>query len=119
VNSLIATAEAVSAAGATARFVDVNPISARPAAVIGERALNPRVYGVIPVHLYEARGIASAVHDPVAIHAPKRTRTLGYPPGSQPVAAEMAEQLLLRADPGQSDAQIGGIAAAVAEVTRR
>jgi hypothetical protein len=44
---------------------------------------------------------------------------LGYPPGSQPVAAEMAEQLLLRADPGQSDAQIGGIAAAVAEVTQR
>jgi dTDP-3-amino-3,4,6-trideoxy-alpha-D-glucose transaminase len=53
-NTFIATAEAVSAAGATPRFVDVDPITGLLTADIVERALNPRVRCVMPVHLYGA-----------------------------------------------------------------
>jgi dTDP-3-amino-3,4,6-trideoxy-alpha-D-glucose transaminase len=53
-NTFIATAEAVSMAGATPRFVDVDPASGLITAEIVERALNPRVRCVIPVHLYGA-----------------------------------------------------------------
>jgi dTDP-4-amino-4,6-dideoxygalactose transaminase len=53
-NTFIATAEAVSMAGATPRFVDVDPDSGLITAEIVERALNPRVRCVIPVHLYGA-----------------------------------------------------------------
>jgi dTDP-3-amino-3,4,6-trideoxy-alpha-D-glucose transaminase len=53
-NTFIATAEAVSMAGATPRFVDVDPVSGLITAEIVERALNPRVRCVIPVHLYGA-----------------------------------------------------------------
>ena len=53
-NTFIATAEAVSMAGATPRFVDVDPDSGLLTAEIVERALNPRVRCVIPVHLYGA-----------------------------------------------------------------
>jgi dTDP-3-amino-3,4,6-trideoxy-alpha-D-glucose transaminase len=53
-NTFIATAEAVSMAGATPRFVDVDPQSGLLTAEIVERALNPRVRCVIPVHLYGA-----------------------------------------------------------------
>jgi dTDP-4-amino-4,6-dideoxygalactose transaminase len=53
-NTFIATAEAVSMAGATPRFVDVDSVSGLMTAEIVERALNPRVRCVIPVHLYGA-----------------------------------------------------------------
>ena len=53
-NSFIATAEAVSIAGATPRFVDVDPGSGLITAEIVERALTPKVRCVIPVHLYGA-----------------------------------------------------------------
>jgi dTDP-4-amino-4,6-dideoxygalactose transaminase len=53
-NTFIATAEAVSMAGATPRFVDVDPRTGLLTAEIVERALNPRVRCVIPVHLYGA-----------------------------------------------------------------
>jgi dTDP-4-amino-4,6-dideoxygalactose transaminase len=53
-NTFIATAEAVSMAGATPRFVDVDPVSGLLTAEIVERALDPRVRCVIPVHLYGA-----------------------------------------------------------------
>jgi dTDP-3-amino-3,4,6-trideoxy-alpha-D-glucose transaminase len=53
-NTFIATAEAVSAVGATPRFVDVDPVSGLLTAEIVERALAPRVRCVIPVHLYGA-----------------------------------------------------------------
>ena len=53
-NTFIATAEAVSLAGATPRFVDVNPATGLLTAEIVERALDPRVRAVIPVHLYGA-----------------------------------------------------------------
>ena len=53
-NTFIATAEAVSLAGATPRFVDVDPVSGLLTAEILERALTPSVRCVIPVHLYGA-----------------------------------------------------------------
>jgi dTDP-3-amino-3,4,6-trideoxy-alpha-D-glucose transaminase len=51
-NSFIATAEAVSAAGATPRLVDVDEQTALLTAEIVEQALTPRTRCVIPVHLY-------------------------------------------------------------------
>ena len=53
-NSFIATAEAVSWAGATPRFIDVDPEThlITPAAV--EAAIGPRTRAVIPVHLMGA-----------------------------------------------------------------
>jgi dTDP-3-amino-3,4,6-trideoxy-alpha-D-glucose transaminase len=53
-NSFIATAEAVSAVGATPLLVDVDPDSHLLTAEIVERNLGPRVRCVIPVHLYGA-----------------------------------------------------------------
>jgi dTDP-3-amino-3,4,6-trideoxy-alpha-D-glucose transaminase len=51
-NSFIATAEAVTMAGATPRFVDVDPDTQVLTAAIVERAIGPRTACVIPVHLY-------------------------------------------------------------------
>ena len=51
-NSFIATAEAVSLAGATPRLVDVDPDTHLIDARIVEDALNDRVRCVIPVHLF-------------------------------------------------------------------
>jgi dTDP-4-amino-4,6-dideoxygalactose transaminase len=51
-NSFIATAEAVSAAGARPRLVDVDPETALLTAEIVEEALTPQTRCVIPVHLY-------------------------------------------------------------------
>jgi len=51
-NSFIATAEAVTAAGATPRLVDVDPDTALLTAAIVEAALTDRTRCVIPVHLY-------------------------------------------------------------------
>ncbi len=53
-NSFIATAEAVSAVGATPRLVDVDPDSHLLRADIVAAALGPGVRCVIPVHLYGA-----------------------------------------------------------------
>jgi dTDP-3-amino-3,4,6-trideoxy-alpha-D-glucose transaminase len=53
-NTFIATAEAVSAVGATPRLVDVDPETGLLTAEIVQRALTPRVRCVIPVHLYGA-----------------------------------------------------------------
>jgi dTDP-3-amino-3,4,6-trideoxy-alpha-D-glucose transaminase len=53
-NSFIATAEAVSAVGATPRLVDVDPDSHLITAEIVAASLGPRVRCVIPVHLYGA-----------------------------------------------------------------
>jgi len=53
-NSFIATAEAVSAAGARPVLVDVDPTSRLLTAEIVEAALGPRVRCVIPVHLFGA-----------------------------------------------------------------
>jgi dTDP-3-amino-3,4,6-trideoxy-alpha-D-glucose transaminase len=51
-NSFIATAEAVSATGATPRLVDVDARTALLTAEIVERTITPRTRCVIPVHLY-------------------------------------------------------------------
>jgi dTDP-4-amino-4,6-dideoxygalactose transaminase len=51
-NSFIATAEAVTAAGATPRLVDVDPDTALLTAAIVEAAITDRTRCVIPVHLY-------------------------------------------------------------------
>jgi dTDP-4-amino-4,6-dideoxygalactose transaminase len=53
-NSFIATAEAVSAVGATPRLVDVDPVSHLITADIVERNLDSSVRCVIPVHLFGA-----------------------------------------------------------------
>ena len=51
-NSFIATAEAVTAAGATPRLVDVDERTALLSAEIVEGAIGPRTRAAIPVHLY-------------------------------------------------------------------
>jgi dTDP-3-amino-3,4,6-trideoxy-alpha-D-glucose transaminase len=51
-NSFIATAEAVTLAGATPRFIDVDPDTALVTAELVEPAIGPRTRCVIPVHLY-------------------------------------------------------------------
>jgi dTDP-4-amino-4,6-dideoxygalactose transaminase len=53
-NSFIATAEAVSAVGATPRLVDVDPDSHLLTAEIAERHIGPSVRCIIPVHLFGA-----------------------------------------------------------------
>ena len=51
-NSFIATAEAVTLAGAEPRFADVDPVTHVVTAQTIEAALTPRVKAIIPVHLY-------------------------------------------------------------------
>jgi dTDP-3-amino-3,4,6-trideoxy-alpha-D-glucose transaminase len=53
-NTFIATAEAVSIAGATPRLVDVDPVTGLITAELAERALSSKVRCIIPVHLYGA-----------------------------------------------------------------
>jgi dTDP-3-amino-3,4,6-trideoxy-alpha-D-glucose transaminase len=53
-NTFIATAEAVSIAGATPRLVDVDPATGLITAEIAEQALTSKVRCIIPVHLYGA-----------------------------------------------------------------
>lgn len=90
-NSFIATAEAVTATGATPRLVDVDERTALLNAEIVERALTPRTRCVIPVHLYgrtvemepllalcRARGLA-VVEDACQAHG---ARYQGRPVGS-------------------------------------
>jgi dTDP-4-amino-4,6-dideoxygalactose transaminase len=50
--SFIASAEAVSAVGATPRLVDVDPETALLTAAAAEAAMTPRTRAVIPVHLF-------------------------------------------------------------------
>jgi dTDP-4-amino-4,6-dideoxygalactose transaminase len=51
-NSFIATAEAVSLAGATPRFVDVDPTTANMTAETVAGSIDDKVRAIIPVHLY-------------------------------------------------------------------
>ena len=51
-NSFIATAEAISAVGATPVFVDVDPVTSTLDPRLLEAAITPRTKAVIPVHLY-------------------------------------------------------------------
>ena len=51
-NTFIATAEAVSIAGATPRLVDVDPVTGLITADLVEKAMTSKVRCIIPVHLY-------------------------------------------------------------------
>jgi dTDP-4-amino-4,6-dideoxygalactose transaminase len=51
-NSFVATAEAVSLAGATPRFVDVDPVTHALTADLAREALSPATAAIIAVHLY-------------------------------------------------------------------
>src|SRR5262249_32417408 len=51
-NSFIATAEAISAVGATPTFVDVDPRTSTLDPALLEAAITPRTKAIIPVHLY-------------------------------------------------------------------
>jgi dTDP-3-amino-3,4,6-trideoxy-alpha-D-glucose transaminase len=53
-NTFIATAEAVSLAGARPRVIDVDPVTGLMTAELVEQALTERVRCVMPVHLYGA-----------------------------------------------------------------
>jgi len=53
-NTFIATAEAVSIAGATPRLVDVDPVTGLMTADLVDKAMTSKVRCVIPVHLYGA-----------------------------------------------------------------
>jgi dTDP-3-amino-3,4,6-trideoxy-alpha-D-glucose transaminase len=53
-NSFVATAEAVSLAGATPRFADVDPATRLMTAETAEPAIGPRTRAIVSVHLYGA-----------------------------------------------------------------
>ena len=53
-NTFIATAEAVSIAGATPRLVDVDPVTGLMTADLVDKAMTSKVRCIIPVHLYGA-----------------------------------------------------------------
>ncbi|HET9740143.1 MAG TPA: DegT/DnrJ/EryC1/StrS family aminotransferase [Solirubrobacteraceae bacterium] len=64
-----------------------------------------------------ARGIASAVHYPVAVHRAEAYADLGLEAGSLPVAEAMAERVCsLPIFPGMTSGQIEAVAAAVREL---
>ncbi len=65
-----------------------------------------------------ARGIASAVHYPVAVHRAEAYADLGLAAGSLPVAEAMAERVCsLPIFPGMTSGQIETVAAAINELT--
>jgi dTDP-4-amino-4,6-dideoxygalactose transaminase len=67
-----------------------------------------------------ARGIASAVHYPVAVHRTEAYAHLGFPEGSLPVAEEVARDICsLPIFPGMDADDVAAVAAAVAEVSAR
>lgn len=66
-NSFIATAEAISAAGATPIFADVDPQTATLDPALIEARITPRTKAIIPVHLY---GRPAAMDTIVAIARP-------------------------------------------------
>jgi len=51
-HTFIATAEAISAVGATPKFVDIDPVSYCMDASLIEAAITPKTRAILPVHLY-------------------------------------------------------------------
>lgn len=51
-HTFIATAEAITAVGATPVFIDIDPVSFNMDPALLERAITPRTRAIIPVHLY-------------------------------------------------------------------
>ena len=80
-NSFIATAEAVSAVGATPRLVDVDPDSHLITAEIVAENLGPHVRCVIPVHLFGATVDLEPILE--LTHASGRPRDRGRLPGAR------------------------------------
>jgi dTDP-4-amino-4,6-dideoxygalactose transaminase len=72
-NSFIATGEAISAAGATPVFVDVDPRTATLDPTLLEAAITPRTKAIIPVHLY---GRPAAMDAIMAIARPRGIRVI-------------------------------------------
>ena len=109
-NSFIATAEAVSAVGATPRLVDVDPESHLLTAEIVERNLTPSVRCVIPVHLFGA----TVEMDPIVDLAREagRTRRRGRLPGARGLLPRQAgrkprRDRLLQLLPDQEPRRLG------------
>jgi dTDP-4-amino-4,6-dideoxygalactose transaminase len=67
-NTFFATAEAVSTAGATPRFVDADPVSYNINAELIESAITERTRAVIPVHLYGQPADLDPILDIAARH---------------------------------------------------
>jgi dTDP-4-amino-4,6-dideoxygalactose transaminase len=67
-NTFIATAEAVILAGATPRFVDVDPTTLLVTADMVSAAITPRTAAVMPVHLYGHVAHMSGIADVAARH---------------------------------------------------
>lgn len=51
-HTFIATAEAITAVGATPRFIDIDPVSFNMDPQLLEAAITPRTKAIIPVHMY-------------------------------------------------------------------
>ena len=109
-NSFIATAEAVSAVGATPRLVDVDPDSHLITAEIVAANLGPRVRCVIPVHLFGA----TVEMDPILELATRggRPRGRGRLPGARralprPARGHARRDRLLQLLPDQEPRRLG------------
>jgi len=67
-NSFIATTEAISQAGGTIRFVDIDPKTYLMDATKIEAAITPRTKGIVPVHLYGQMADMDAIGEIAARH---------------------------------------------------
>lgn len=67
-HTFIATAEAISAVGATPIFVDIDPVTYCMDPTALERALTPAVRAVIPVHIYGHPADMAAINAIAAAH---------------------------------------------------
>lgn len=67
-NTFIATTEALTQAGATPRFVDVDPATSNIDVGQLEAMIGPRTVGIVPVHLYGQPADVDAILDVAARH---------------------------------------------------
>ena len=112
-NSFIATAEAVSATGATPRLVDVDEGTALLTAEIVERAITARTRCVIPVHLYGRTVDMDPLLGPVprARHLRRRGRLPGpWRTLSRPSGRLARRRRLLQLLPDQEPRRAGATA---------
>jgi dTDP-4-amino-4,6-dideoxygalactose transaminase len=67
-NTFIATAEAITAVGATPVFVDVDPCSYNMDPTLVEQAITPRTRAILPVHLFGQSAEMDALHSVAQRH---------------------------------------------------
>ncbi len=67
-HTFIATAEAISAVGATPLFVDIDPVTYTMDPAAFERAITPAVRAVMPVHIYGHPAAMEAINAIAAAH---------------------------------------------------